>query len=107
MSRKDPTRLPERTETFRQAILRELQAGPATAHELSALVGLREREVIPHLEHLERSLRRSDRRLRMTPAECLECGFVFRKRSRLSRPGACPICRSRRIEAPRFSIEGA
>jgi predicted Zn-ribbon and HTH transcriptional regulator len=95
----------ERAETLRQEILRHLEEGPLTARELSARVHIREREVIPHLEHLERSLRHSESRLVFDAAECLSCGYEFRRRERLTRPSACPRCRAQHIAAPIFRVE--
>lgn len=94
-----------RGETTRQAILRHLEQGPLTALELSGLVHVRERDVIPHLEHLARSLRRSGLRLVVEPAACRSCGYVFRSRTRLDKPGSCPGCRERRIDPPVYRVE--
>ena len=94
-----------RSETLRQSIRRHLRAGPVTARDLSALVRIREKEVISHLEHLERSLRRSGERLVLDPAECLACGYRFKNRRRLSKPSACPRCRAERIAPPVFRLE--
>jgi transcriptional regulator len=77
-----------------------------TAKDLSAAVGIREKDVAEHLQHLERSLKPEGLRLQVEPAECLACGFVFRERTRLTRPGACPRCRSTRIDPPAFRIAG-
>jgi predicted Zn-ribbon and HTH transcriptional regulator len=98
---------PERGETVREALRRALAAGPATARDLSREVGLREREVADHLEHLRRSLAHRGERLVVEPAACLACGRVFRDRTRLGRPGSCPECRSTRIDPPVFRIEPA
>ena len=81
-----------------------LAAAPHTAHELSALVHLPEKEVVPHLEHLARSLRGAGERLGIEPARCHDCGYVFRDRRRLSRPSACPGCRSQHLRAPVFRV---
>lgn len=98
-------RLPaERSVTVREALLRHLREGPRTAHELSALVGIPERHVADHLAHVARSLRPTAERLRVEPARCLGCGFVFRKRDRLDRPSACPVCRGQRLGPPRFAV---
>ena len=105
MTPKDRNEPRERCETLRQAILRYLHEGPLTARELSALVHIREKEVIPHLEHLERSLRRSRQRLGFEPAVCLGCGYRFQNRLRLTKPSACPRCRAQRIEPPVFRLE--
>jgi predicted Zn-ribbon and HTH transcriptional regulator len=97
----------ERHETVRQAIAAELEEGELTTAELSTLVGIREKDVVGHLEHLERSLPHAAKRLLVVAAECRACGFVFRKRERLSRPSSCPRCRADRIEPPRFRIVAA
>ena len=91
--------------TPRQALRDALREGVWSAHELSVEVRLSEKDVASHLEHLQRSLGRGDERLVVTPAVCLGCGFEFRKREKLGRPGRCPSCRSGRIDPPRFSIE--
>jgi predicted Zn-ribbon and HTH transcriptional regulator len=105
MTRKPVDAPRERHQTLRQAILQHLEEGPLTARDLSALVQIREKEVIPHLEHLERSLRRSGRRLAFEPAECLSCGYGFKQRRRLSKPSACPRCRAERIAPPVFRLD--
>jgi predicted Zn-ribbon and HTH transcriptional regulator len=94
----------EQNRTLRQSILHCLRDGPLTARELSGLVHIREKDVIPHLEHLEKSLRRSAQRLVIEPSECLRCGFRFEKRKRLSKPSACPRCRGQRIDPPVFRL---
>ncbi len=100
-----PTIPPQRLQTLRQMIRESLASGqPYSLLELSAEVGASEREVGAHLQHLRRSLRRAGHRLRMEPARCLGCGFVFRDRQRLTRPGRCPRCRRTRISHPRFSL---
>ena len=94
----------EQNRTLRQSILDCLEEGPATALELSALVRIREKDIAPHLEHLEKSLRRSGKRLVIEPAECMQCGFRFEKRRRFTKPSACPRCRSQRVDPPVFRL---
>lgn len=106
MRQKRPRAPPERSETPRQAILRHLARGPHSARDLATLLGIREPDVVSHLEHLERSLRRGPRRLVVEPARCLACGYGFPGRRRLSRPSACPACRRQQIEPPLFALEG-
>jgi predicted Zn-ribbon and HTH transcriptional regulator len=102
---RDPALPPERRETIRQAILRALDQGPATSRDLSRLVGIPEDEVAHHLEHLQRSLAKSERKLVVTPAECHVCGYVFERRRRLKKPSSCPECRSQRIHPPHYALE--
>jgi predicted Zn-ribbon and HTH transcriptional regulator len=102
---RQPTEPRERHHTLRQEILMHLSQGSLSARDLSGLLGIPEKEVLPHLEHLRHSLRRSSVSLVIEPAQCLGCGYEFTKRTRLSRPSACPRCRAQHIEAPRFRLE--
>lgn len=95
----------ERTETVRRRIRDILEEAPVTARDISGEVRIPEKEVYGHLAHLERSLHRRGRRLKVVPAECRACGFVFRKRERLRKPGRCPLCRETSISEPLFSVE--
>lgn len=102
MSARQPPEPKPRGETVREELLRCLGAGPATAHDLSRAVGVSEKDVLSHLEHLDRSLRAKGGRLTVEPASCVDCGFVFRDRARLGKPGACPKCRGTHLDPPRF-----
>lgn len=99
-------RLAESHATVRAALRDALRSGPLTARELSARVRIPEKQVAGHLEHLARSLRSGGERLHVEPPRCLDCGFLFRKRDRLSRPSRCPVCRSEHLDGPRFAISG-
>jgi predicted Zn-ribbon and HTH transcriptional regulator len=95
----------DRAETPRHALRQALAKERLSAHELSARVSISEKDVAHHLEHLARSLSREGERLVVDPANCEDCGFVFKKRERLSSPSRCPVCKSERIRPPRFGIE--
>ncbi|BCR03400.1 hypothetical protein DESUT3_04690 [Desulfuromonas versatilis] len=95
------------TRTLRRRLLELLTEEALNAHELSQTLGIPEKEVGPHLEHLRRSLQQRGQRLEVVPAQCRGCGFRFAKRERLTRPGKCPMCRGESIEAPRFAVAGA
>jgi predicted Zn-ribbon and HTH transcriptional regulator len=71
-------------------------------HELQAGV----RELEDHLRHVERSLRREERRLLTTPPHCSACGFAFRGRApkRFHTPSRCPLCKSERIFPARLHV---
>jgi transcriptional regulator len=96
-----------RGETLRETLARILREAPATARELSAAAGVREKDVAEHLDHLGRSLPHRGERLVVEAASCIACGYRFAQRSRLTRPGACPSCRSTRIDPPVFRIEAS
>lgn len=94
----------ERTQTVRGQLAAELRRQRATAKELSRAVGISEKDVAGHLEHLTRSLRASGEQLQVTPASCLSCGYLFKSRDRLTRPTSCPDCRDTQIDPPAFQI---
>jgi predicted Zn-ribbon and HTH transcriptional regulator len=73
--------------------------------DLSAELRVSEKEVYGHLEHIQKSVQRKEFNLVVSPAICQKCGFVFRKRDRLTKPGKCPVCRGEKIQEPLFSIE--
>ena len=88
--------------TLRKRIAEALEGEPLDVREISQRFHLREKEVLDHLQHIARSVR--GRRFIAEPASCGKCGFSFRKRERLSKPGRCPVCRSEQILSPRFQI---
>ncbi len=94
----------ERQETIRQKIISVLEGQPLSAKGISAGVRASEKEVYGHLEHIQRTINKREHNLIVTPAECKKCGFVFRKRERLKKPGKCPVCHSELIQEPLFSI---
>lgn len=97
---------PEESGTVRRRIRALLSERPHTAKEISSAVRLPEKEVAAHLEHLRKSLHAEGVRLAQLPAECRDCGFVFRKRDRLKAPGRCPVCKGEAISDPSFRVEG-
>lgn len=101
---KEPFIPVERHETIRQKIISVLEGQTLSAKDISANVMVSEKEVYEHLEHIQKTLNKRDRNLIIIPAECKKCGFVFRKRDRLKKPGKCPVCRSESIQEPLFSI---
>ena len=103
---KSPPIPAQRQETIRQRIVELLRGSPLTSREISAEVGVREKEVARHLEHIRQSLHGGKERLEVEAAACRKCGFAFVKRERLDRPGRCPVCRGESISEPRFSIRG-
>lgn len=91
--------------TIRQRMMARLATGFFSAKELSGLLHIGEKEVYDHLRHIEKSAPRSGVFLAVKPAVCRDCGFVFRKRGRLTKPGSCPLCQGTFVEEPLFSLE--
>jgi len=94
----------ERSETVRRSIRDALANAALTAHEISAVVGVRERDIAGHLASIERGAKHRGERFVGEPARCEQCEFVFKQRERLSTPSRCPECRSERIHPPKFRI---
>jgi len=88
--------------TLREKIAEALEKESLDLREISHLSGIKEREVLDHLAHIQRSAR--SERFTVEPASCMGCGFSFRKRSRLSTPSRCPLCKSESISPPRFNL---
>ncbi len=95
----------ERHETVRQEIMESMTGQSLSAKDISMRVRIPEKEVYGHLEHIRMSTGGGKHEFVVTPAQCKKCGFQFKKRDRLSKPGRCPVCRSETIEVPLFSIK--
>lgn len=95
----------EQHETLRKSIAALLAQDRLTAKELSEQLGIGEKEVYDHLEEMRQH--KGDLHLVVTPAACHKCGFIFKKRERLKKPGRCPVCRCEYIQEPSFSLSGS
>jgi predicted Zn-ribbon and HTH transcriptional regulator len=95
---------PERTP--RQRIIDLITGTRLSSHQLAQMLGIPERQVEEHLAHVVITLARDPlRRFILEPSVCPDCGFVFRDRTKLTRPSRCPTCRGEGITAPRYGIE--
>lgn len=89
--------------TRRERIRELMEAGPLTIRELASILDLSFKEIEEDLEHVRKTV--GTRAFRMEPPECLSCGFVFEKRTRLNTPSRCPRCKSEKTSEPVFWIE--
>ncbi len=103
--RKRPPVPRPRGESVRRALRELLSHSTLSARDISAILGIPEKEVYGHLAHLRRSLHGGGIRFHLVPALCRQCGFVFSKRERPTKPGKCPQCRATAIQPPEFRIE--
>ncbi len=95
-----------RERTPRRRIIELLTGSRLSSHQLAQRLGIPERQVEEHLVHVVKTLARDPvLQFVLEPASCPECGFVFRGRTKLTRPGRCPVCRSEGMSAPRFGID--
>ncbi|GBD97159.1 MAG TPA: transcriptional regulator [Nitrospirae bacterium] len=93
-----------RQETVRQEIISVLKGQTLSVKDISGTVRVSEKEVYDHLYHIQKTINKKGCTLVVTPAVCKKCGFTFKKREKLKKPGKCPICRSETIKEPFFSI---
>ena len=92
-------------QTIRQEMISMLSEEEMSVRDLSQAVGIREREVYDHLVHIERTVSAQGKKLVLLPIECLNCGYIFKDRKRLTRPSRCPRCKKSHIPKPVYRIE--
>jgi hypothetical protein len=102
---KEPPTPVERYNTIRRYIVSLLEENTLSAKDISIYLRIQEKDVSSHLEHIRKTLNKNNQRLTVVPAQCEKCGFAFIKRTRLTKPGKCPICRSSLINQQLFSIQ--
>lgn len=90
--------------TKRQEITELLSMGTYTLQDLSSELHISMKEVLDHLAHVRRSVRQP-KKFVIEPAECLDCGFVYKDRSKIHKPGKCPKCRGTHIREPEYRID--
>ena len=91
-------------QTIRRKIISLLKNHEMNAGEISKALGIREKAVYDHLEHIRRSIKPQKKKLMIHPFHCLTCDYMFKDRKRLSRPSRCPQCKHEHIEAATFKI---
>ena len=94
------------SQTTRQRIVELLTGSRLSSYQLAQLLGIPERQVEDHLVHVVKTVGRyKEKRFILEPSACQDCGFLFRERRKLTKPGRCPNCRSEHITAPRYGID--
>lgn len=94
----------ERHETIRKYIMALLEEYTLSAREIARYLKIPEKDVPNHIEHIKKTMMRSEKQLVVESARCEQCDFVFKKRERLTTPGKCPICKGRLIKPILFKI---
>jgi transcriptional regulator len=98
--------MPPVSQTARQRMVEFLTGSRLSSYQLAQLLGISERQVEDHLVHVVKTVaRHRGTRFVLEPSSCQTCGFLFRDRTRLTRPSRCPRCRSESITTPRYGIE--
>jgi len=91
--------------TRREEIIKILKSNSMTIQELADYFDVSYSRIIEDIESIRKTIRTHSMRFFVAPAECLNCGFVFRDRSRVDDPKKCPKCHSERIAPQKFRIE--
>ena len=89
--------------TRRQQIIEILQQNRQTAQQLANYFQCTLKEIIEDLQHIDKSIK--PKKLKINPAYCKSCNFIFKERSKISKPSKCPRCKSEWIEAQMFLIK--
>ena len=90
--------------SIRKQIIELLEIEECDARMISQRLGIREKEAYDHIPHIIRTVSAMGKTFVLTAAQCITCGYEFRDRKKVSKPGRCPACKKERIEAPRFKI---
>ena len=94
----------EAFQTVRKQIISLLCEEELTSFDISHLVHIPEKDVADHLAHIHRSIGSKGKKLLIEPYSCMSCGYQFKKRDRLDRPGRCPQCKSGHIRLASYRI---
>ncbi len=105
MKNKENVYVEERKETIRREILEILKEKALSIKDISKIVKIPEKTVAGHLEHISKTITHKGLSLKIIPALCLHCGFIFKKRDKMGKPGKCPVCKSEHIREPLYKIE--
>lgn len=91
--------------TIRQKMIELLKVRPWDAGGLSRALGISQRMVESHLNHVGKSVEAQGLRWVIDPSRCGECDFRFVGRDRTTKPSRCPKCKCEQIVPPMFSVE--
>jgi predicted Zn-ribbon and HTH transcriptional regulator len=91
---------------FRKDLIPLLLEHPMTVTEISRFVEQSGKDTLADLEHLLKSIRHSEFKAQVEPAECRKCNFQFGT-DKLRKPSKCPECKSTWITEPRISLHRA
>ncbi len=83
--------------TRRQRLTEDLKNGWINIRALSMIYKFPEKVIADDIEHIKKSISHRGK-LMLKPAECINCGFVFKEREKIKSPSRCPKCKSERIK---------
>ncbi len=89
---------------YRKKLRDLLLQQPLSIRHIAELMEIPIRDVASDVEHLSKSLKRTEYTLKIEPAQCRKCGFRFRK-NKMTKPGKCPRCQGTWIHHPLLHID--
>ena len=88
---------------YRKEIIEFLKHQTSTVSGLAREFEVKPRDIEKELEHIRKSVKIEGLTLKITPARCRKCDFVFNK-DKFDKPGKCPKCKSTWIKEPELRI---
>jgi len=89
---------------FRKELAEKIRNRPTAVKEIARAVRRTPKEIAEDLEHLAKSLKRTDEHIRVKPATCRKCQFEFSETT-YHRPSKCPECKGTWLSDPLVWIE--
>lgn len=89
--------------TRRKDIEDILSKNRISLQEIANMFRVELKEILEDIEHIKKSIR--PKKLVMFPAQCRNCGFIFKERTKIKTPSKCPRCKHERIQASLFTIK--
>jgi len=89
---------------FRKHLIDLLSLEPRSISSLARELGASRSDLEDDLRHAIRSARAQGHRIRVIPARCKSCGFLFDE-GKLSKPSRCPACKGTRLFEPMLQID--
>ena len=87
-----------------EKIIELLQQKYYSVSELARELQIEDKKVIIlYLKKIEKIAKRKGWKLKIQPARCKKCGYVFKEEIKM--PSRCPRCKSYWIEEPRFFLK--
>jgi len=91
---------------FRRHLIDLLSHDPRSISSLARELGASRSDLEDDLRHAIRSARAQGHAVRVIPARCKACDFVFDE-DKLSKPSRCPACKGTRLFEPMLRIDKA
>lgn len=88
---------------YRKGLINYLLDNPTSLAEIAHDLDISVKDVEDDVHHLQKSLKYSEYRLVVHPANCRKCGFKF-KQEKLHKPGKCPHCHETWIQEPLLEV---